>query len=154
MQKRGKASNNLIVVKNRVPGHSDCDLWVWGIFKARNCVDSTCSCRKKEKQTDVQQSGVTESFPKAGGYFSLLSVGLEMLSGGKNNVSPTGLKILLACPRILWLPFAQSLWSGSRGSISQSLQAEGAMAQPCSQLGGADPFLMTHRRCPPCVCLH
>lgn len=114
--------------------------------------------KKRSRQTynkaDIQQSGMTESFPKAGGYFSLLSVGLEMLSGGKNNVSPTGLKILLACPRVLRLPFAQSLWSGSRGSISQSLQAEGAMAQPCSRLGGADPLLMTHRRCPPCVCLH
>lgn len=63
---------------------------------------------KKRSGWPYRQSGVTESFPKAGGYFSVLSIGLEMLSGGKNNLSPTGLKILLSCPRILRLPFAQS----------------------------------------------
>lgn len=30
---------------NHVPEHSNCDLWVWGIFKVHDFVDKTCSCK-------------------------------------------------------------------------------------------------------------
>lgn len=40
-----QATDNFIVVMNHVPEHSNCDLWVWGIFKVHDFVDKTCSCK-------------------------------------------------------------------------------------------------------------
>lgn len=81
-----QATDNFIVLMNHVPEHSNCDLWVRGIFKVHDFVDKTCSCKgggEKGRGT-FRKSGVTESwsrsFQKAVGYFSVLNIGLESLS--------------------------------------------------------------------------
>lgn len=59
-----QASDNFIVVMNHVPGHSNCDLWVRGIFKLCEFVDKTCPWkegkkkRKKKRKTQNNSRGI------------------------------------------------------------------------------------------------